>query len=160
MTQFILLSLLYKYCNTYIISMNLFKKNYNFIYLLCLVMNSGQVIADQCPSPEIIKERNISREYDWSIDARRTLDDVLSIEKLYSVRIKNKGEFIACYYSGSKNLVRLDGASLKKECVINKTSGSWDISDKGEQVCKEEDLNLCHYEIECEESIENMKEEV
>ncbi len=123
-------------------------------------MNSGQVIADQCPSPDIIKERNVSRDYDWSIDERRTLDDLLSIEKLYSVRIKNKGEFIACYYSGSKNLIRLDGASHRKECGIIKTSGSWHVSDKGEQVCKEEDLNLCHYAIECEESSEKVKEEV
>jgi hypothetical protein len=132
--------------------MNPFKKKYNFIYLLCLLIHSSQTIADQCPSPEIIKDRKISRDYDWSIDEKRSLEDVLSIEKLYSVRIKNKGEFVACYYSASKNLLRLDGAPFDKECVINKKDGNWIVSEKGEQVCKEEDLNLCHYEIHCEES--------
>lgn len=130
--------------------MNSFKKKFNFICLLCFFINSGPAIADQCPTVEIIKERKISRDYEWTIDERRSLDDVLSVEKLYSVRIKNKGEFIACYYSGSKNLLRLDGTSLKKECVLNKTSGRWEFSENGEQVCKEEDLNLCHYEINCE----------
>jgi len=135
--------------------MNSFKKKYNLICLFCFFINSGLVIADQCPSPEIIKDREISREYEWTIDERRSLNDVLSVEKLYSVRIKNKGEFIACYYSGSKNLLRLDGAPVKKECVVNEKSGSWESSENGEQVCKEEDLNLCHYEIHCEESNEN-----
>lgn len=120
-------------------------------------MNSSLVIAAQCPGPEIIKQRKISRDYDWTIDERRSLEDVLSVKKLYSVRIKNKGEFIACYYSDTKSLLRLDGSSLKKECVINKKSGSWIFSENGEQVCKEEDLNLCVYEIHCDESSENNK---
>ena len=138
--------------------MNSFKKKNNFIYFIYfiyLLVNSGLVLADQCPTPEIIKDRKISRDYEWTIDERRSLDDVLSVEKLYSVRIKNKGEFIACYYSGGKNLLRLDGTSVEKECVVNKKSGSWEFSENGEQICKEEDLNLCHYEIHCEESNEN-----
>ncbi len=129
--------------------MNLFKIKFNLICLLCLLIFSSLVNADQCPSVETVKERNISREYDWSIDERRTLDDVLSVEKLYSVRIKNKGEFIACYYSGSKNLLRLDGAPLKKDCTIDEKSGAWELSKNGEQICNEEDLNLCVYEIHC-----------
>jgi hypothetical protein len=155
MQNFILLSTFLLWFKEYAISMNSFKKKYNFIYLSYLFINPSLVIADQCPSPEIIKERKISRAYEWTIDERRSLDDVLSVEKLYSVRIKNKGEFIACYYSGSKNLLRLDGTSLKKECVVKKKSGNWDFSENGEQVCKEENLNLCHYEIHCEESSEN-----
>jgi len=114
------------------------------------------VVADQCPLAEIVKERKISRDYEWTIDERRSLDDVLSVEKLYSVRIKNKGEFIACYYSGDKNLVRLDGSSLKKGCLVNKKSGAWEGAENGEQICKEEDLNLCVYEIHCNESEENI----
>lgn len=136
--------------------MNCFKKKYNFIFLLCFFINSNLAIADQCPTAEIVKERKISRDYEWMIDERRSLDDVLSVEKLYSVRIKNKGEFIACYYSGEKNLVRLDGSSLKKDCVVNKKSGNWEEAENGEQVCKEEDLNLCVYEIHCKKSEENI----
>lgn len=129
--------------------MNLFKKKYNLICLLYLFIYSSLVLAEQCPSAETVKERKISRDYEWSIDERRSLDDVLSVEKLYSVRIKNKGEFIACYYSSNKNLLRLDGAPLDKDCTINEKSGVWESSENGEQVCKEEDLNLCVYEIHC-----------
>jgi hypothetical protein len=135
--------------------MNAFKKKYNLIYLLCLSINCEIVSADQCPTPEVIKERKILQDIEWTIDERRSLDDVLAVEKLYSVRIKNKGEFIACYYSGSKNLLRLDGSSFNEGCVVNKKSGRWEHSENGEQVCKEEDLNLCHYEIHCEKSSEN-----
>jgi hypothetical protein len=131
--------------------MNLFKKKYNLICFLYFLTNSNFGLADQCPSAEIVKERKISREYDWSIDERRSLDDVLSVEKLYSVRIKNNGEFVACYYTGSKKLLRLDGASIKEGCIVNQKSGSWQLSENGEQVCKEQDLNLCIYEIHCNE---------
>jgi len=106
-------------------------------------------MADQCPTPELIKDRKISRDYEWTIDERRSLDDVLSVEKLYSVRIKNKGEFIACYYSGSKSLLRLDGKPLKENCLVDKNKGSWETTVDGEQVCKEADLMLCVYDINC-----------
>jgi hypothetical protein len=142
-----------------VLNMNSFKKKYSFILLLFFFIKSGLVLADQCPSSEIIKERNISRDYEWTIDERRSLKDVLSVEKLYSVRIKNKGEFIACFYSGSKKLLRLDGASLTEKCVIRIQSGNWEQAENGEQVCKEDDLSLCLYEIHCEESDGNLMTE-
>jgi hypothetical protein len=135
--------------------MNLLYKKYNLIYLLSLLLFSNFVIADHCPSAKIVKERNISREYDWSIDERRSLEDVLSVEKLYSVRIKNKGEFIACYYSGEKSLLRLDGAPIGKDCLIKKQSGNWLEAENNEQVCQEDDLNLCVYEINCSDDVES-----
>lgn len=113
-------------------------------------MSANQLWADQCPTPEKIKDRDISRDYDWTIDERRTLEDVLSVEKLYSVRIKNKGEFVACYYSGSKHLLRLDGKPLKQPCKLNSVSPSWDLSENAEQICNEDNLGLCEYEMECE----------
>ncbi len=134
--------------------MNLFKKKYNLICLLCLCVNSTIVIADRCPSAETVKERKISREYEWTIDERRSLEDVLSVEKLYSVRIKNKGEFVACYYTG-KNLLRLDAKAIKEGCLISVVSGSWKSSGNGEQICDGDDLNLCLYEINCAGSEEN-----
>jgi hypothetical protein len=136
------------------IRMNCFKKKYNLICLFGLLAHSGFVLADQCPSTEIIKKREISREYDWSIDERRTLDDLLAVDKLYSVRIKNKGEFIACYYSSNKVLLRLDGAPLEKGCLVNKKSGNWYSAENSELVCKEEDLNQCIYEIHCVSEID------
>lgn len=114
-------------------------------------MLSQPLFADQCPTPDIIKERNISRDYEWTLDERMTLDDVLSVEKLYSVRIKNKGEFIACYYSGSKGLLRLDGKPEKDDCGISKGAGSWEVANNGEEICKEQDLTLCMHDIICPE---------
>lgn len=110
-------------------------------------------MAEQCPSPEKIKERKINRDYEWTIGERRTLEDVLSVEKLYSVRIKNEAEYVACYYSGSKSLLRLDGKPLKQPCIISGISGRWELTNSNEYVCKEDDLALCEYDIKCEESI-------
>lgn len=107
-------------------------------------------LADQCPSASDIKERKISREYDWTIDERRSLEDVLSVEKLYSVRSINQGEFIACYYSRLKGLLRLDGKPEKGNCSIDTISGDWELVNNGEQVCKEGDLSLCVFVIKCE----------
>lgn len=120
-----------------------------FIYLFFLLF-SVSVFADQCPTPQIVKDRKISRTYDWTIDERRTLDDVLSVEKLYSVRIINKGEFIACYYSLPKGNLRLDGKPEKQDCLVKTVSGNWKQVNNDEQVCKEKDLSLCRYEIKCE----------
>lgn len=107
-------------------------------------------MADQCPSAETVKERKISREYDWSIDERRTLEDVLAVEKLYSVRIKNHGEFVACYYTSNNRSLRLDGAAIKENCTIKIKSDNWFESENGEQVCKEIDLSQCVYEMHCQ----------
>lgn len=115
-------------------------------------MNFNSVWAGQCPSAEMVKEREISRDYDWSIDERLSLDDLLAVEKLYSVRIKNSGEFVACYYSGSNRLVRLDAAAIENNCVINIKSGEWSEAVNSEQICKEVDLNQCLFEIQCESS--------
>lgn len=132
--------------------------NFEMIYFfkhktvfLLLLLISGQSLADLCPTPKQIKDRSISREYDWTIDERRTLEDVLSVKKLYSVRIKNKGEYIACYYSSAKNLLRLDGKPLKQPCKVSNISDSWELAENGEQVCIEDDLGLCEYAMHCEE---------
>jgi hypothetical protein len=130
--------------------MNCFSKNYNFISIIFFFLNINIAIADQCPSAETVKERKISREYDWSIDERQTLEDVLAVEKLYSVRIKNRGEFVACYYTSNNRSLRLDGTGIEENCTINKKSGDWIESENGEQVCKEPDLSQCIYEMHCE----------
>ena len=109
-------------------------------------------MAEQCPDPEKIKERKINRDYEWTIGERRTLEDVLSVEKLYSVRIKNEAEYVACYYSGSRNLLRMDAKPLKQPCIISRISGHWEMTNSGEHVCKEADLALCEYDIKCEET--------
>lgn len=126
------------------------KTNLKITVLLGVFLNTGLVMADQCPSPEVIKERKISRDYEWTIDERRTLDDVLAVEKLYSARIKNQGEFIACYYSGGKQLLRLDGKPEKKDCWVAESNGKWNTIGEVETVCGEHDITLCQFNIKCE----------
>ena len=123
--------------------------NYKYSIFVLLVLFSKQLIADQCPSSQVVKDRKISRDYEWTIDERRTLEDVLAVETLYSVRVKNNGEFIACYYSGNRGLIRLDGKPLGENCTLNTSSDNWLSTNNGELVCQEADPGLCLYEIDC-----------
>jgi hypothetical protein len=130
--------------------MNFFTKD-QCIYFIILSVIPSLLFADQCPTPEKIIKRNISREYDWSINERRTLEDVLSVEKLYSVRIRNEAEYIACYYSGSRSLLRLDGIPLKQPCRVKEITGRWESAENGDQICLEDDLEKCEYEMKCDD---------
>ena len=120
-------------------------------FVLCFIVLSNIAFADVCPTPKIIKDREISRDYEWTLDERKTLDDVLAVEQLYSVRIKNNGEFVACYYSSPRGLLRLDGKPEKEGCSLKIKQGNWASLETGEAICKEEKLALCHYEISCGE---------
>ncbi|GJM04814.1 MAG: hypothetical protein DHS20C09_08050 [marine bacterium B5-7] len=124
---------------------------YQCICFIILSISTSLLFADVCPTPEKIKERNISRDYDWTINERRTLEDVLSVEKLYSVRINNKAEYIACYYSGSRSLLRLDGKPLKQPCRVKVISGRWELTENDEQICLEDDLGKCEYGMTCDD---------
>lgn len=113
--------------------------------------------ADRCPSPDIIKDRKISREYAWLIDERRSLEDVLIVERLYSVRIKNKGEFASCYYSADQHLLQMDARPLKPGCIVIEYGGKWKVVNSAEKVCAEEDVYQCQYAIYCDESSDKIK---
>ena len=127
-------------------------KDYVRIICICLLLSgTEQPRADHCPSPDIVKQRKISRDYEWTIDERRTLDDVLAVETLYSARIKNRGEFIACYYSSEARLLRLDAKPEKNGCLIVESSGKWNIIDGVEAICEEDDIALCEYNIKCDQ---------
>ena len=127
---------------------------YRYIYFIIFSINSSLLFADQCPTPKKIQERNISREFDWTINERRTLEDVLSVEKLYSVRIRNEAEYIACYYTGSRGLLRLDGKPLKQYCRVKEVSGRWESIENGETICLEDELGKCEYDMKCEDGKE------
>ena len=111
--------------------------------------------ADVCPSPEIVRERKISREYEWTINERRTLEDVLAVEKLYSVRIKNKGEFVACYYTSKQRSMRLDAKPLKADCSVTHYSNNWEAPSGLELVCRDDDVYQCQFAILCDETKSN-----
>ncbi len=128
-----------------------------YLYVIAFLMMARPSFAEQCPTPHNIKDRKINRDYEWTIDERRTLDDVLSVEKLYSIRIRNNGEYVACYYSGGKNLLRLDGKPLEQPCTLRVVSGQWNIAENGERVCAEDDRGLCVYDVKCD-AVNDLKE--
>lgn len=109
------------------------------------------VFADRCPSTDEIIKREVSRDYDWTVDERTSLDKVLAVRKLIAARIMNNGEYISCRYSTGNFLLRLDGLPIKEECMLKVSSGKWLTTAAGETVCQEEDVLRCLYDIECQE---------
>lgn len=122
------------------------------LFTLLVMLIPRTLLADRCPSPDIIKDRKISRQYAWLIDERRTLEDVLAVEKLYSVRIKNEGEFATCYYTTSKQLLEMDAKPLREGCTVIEYKGTWESVNRYEKVCAEEDVYQCQYAIYCDET--------
>lgn len=114
------------------------------------MLNNSQAKADHCPSPDVVKQRKISRDYEWTLDERRTLEDVLAVETLYSARIKNSGDFVACYYSSGSQLLRLDAKPEKKGCLIVESGGKWNIINEVEAVCGDKEITLCEFTVKCE----------
>ena len=124
------------------------------ILCLCLPIASQPVFADSCPSAETVKDRNISRVYAWYIDERRTLEDVLAVERLYSARLKNNGEYVRCYYSGNGRLLEMDAWPLESDCSVVEYEGDWQPVNKDELVCVNEDMSLCKFAIYCDQRTE------
>ena len=130
----------------------MFSPNQLTIFILLLAgLLCRSVYADQCPSPEIIKDRKITRQYEWYIDERRTLEDVLSVERLYSVRIRKQGELVTCYYSTKERLLEMDAKPIREGCEVIERSGGWQVINEQEKVCMEQNPYNCHYAIYCDE---------
>ena len=116
----------------------------------CLV--APFAFADRCPSTDEIIKREISVDYDWTVDERTGLDDVLAVKKLIATRIMNNGEYVSCKYTTGKLLVRLDGLPIKEKCIIKVSSGEWLTTGTGENACQEEDTLRCLFDIECQDN--------
>ena len=118
--------------------------------ILLMSLFAETAFSDTCPSAHTVVERKISRDYEWTLDERKTLEDVLAVERLYSARLKNNGEFVACYYSGKRGLLRLDAKPEKENCQLKKAGGEWELVNETEHVCQERDLSQCRFETECQ----------
>ena len=123
------------------------------IGLLLLLSVSG-IHAEVCPVPEQIRDRKISKEYDWSVEENTTLKELLAVKQLYSVRIMHNGEDISCRYTTGKWPVRLDGQPVSGKCKVVSESGEWSSTESGELVCNEEDVTKCGFKLECEDHSE------
>jgi hypothetical protein len=107
------------------------------------------VYAERCATPEEVRDRKISPDYEWSVNEEVTLDGLLSVRHLYQVTIENYGEFVACKYEASQQYIRLDGAPKNSKCPIRILSDNWFVSESGQTVCDEKDNTLCHFESAC-----------
>lgn len=107
------------------------------------------VFADQCPSPEQVRERNISRDYEWSVAETVTLPMLLEVSELREVSLQNHGEFVSCHYLSGQLPVRLDGAAPGSGCLVTKSSGTWIPLPGGELNCNESEPADCQFAIEC-----------
>ena len=121
---------------------------YKYILFLLFFMGSN-VLADTCPAPSEIKARNIPDDYDWSVAENISLEQLINVEILFSVRIKNKNEYIACYYRNSDRVIRLDGLPLGKDCRVYHESNNWQVTDNHEWFCDDEDKYSCLYKKNC-----------
>ena len=121
------------------------------IFFLYVVLVIPAAYADRCPTPDEIRERTILKDYDWTVDERTSLENILSVKKSIAVRIMKNGEFVSCRYTTERQLVRLDGLPAKEKCVITVSSGEWINTTTGESVCQEEDTMQCLFEMECQD---------
>jgi len=119
------------------------------IVILLNYLLVSAAFADRCSTAEEVRYRFISKDYEWSVDERMTLENLLDVEKLFAVRIMNRGEFVSCRYRTKRQLINLDGEPKKQKCVIRKSSGQWKSTKSGDLVCQEKDISLCLFDIEC-----------
>ncbi|MCG8325801.1 MAG: hypothetical protein MI673_09805 [Thiotrichales bacterium] len=115
---------------------------------LCLMYPAG-LPADQCPTPDQVRDRSITRGYDWSVSEDVTLDMLLEVSELRKVELHNHGEFVACHYRSQQLSVRMDGASFDPNCLVAKLSEEWLPLPGGTLGCTETDPADCHFQIEC-----------
>jgi hypothetical protein len=115
----------------------------------CLVIFPEVLLAGNCPDPETIRLRELSRELEWTVDGQTTLDELLAVKSLYAVRISNYGEYVSCYYTTDEWTVKLDAKPVSIGCLIMPDSGRWTSTDSGQLVCREEDINRCGFRFEC-----------
>ena len=114
-----------------------------------LVVFPEVLLAGNCPDPETIRLRELSRELEWTVDGQTTLDELLAVISLYAVRISNYGEYVSCYYTTDEWTVKLDAKPVTIGCLIMPDAGRWTSTDSGQLVCQEEDVNRCGFRIEC-----------
>lgn len=117
-----------------------------FILLLCYMAPAP---AETCPAISEIIERKISNLYEWTVGEGTSLDDLLSVNRLFSVRIHDDGSFVSCRYTTRKYPVTLDAKPEVSGCRVESTDGDWQTTDTGQQVCREKNLYDCNYEIRC-----------
>jgi hypothetical protein len=117
--------------------------------VFCLVVFPEVLLAGNCPDPEVIRLRELPRELEWTVDEQTTLEELLAVKSLYAVRISNYGEYVTCHYTTNQWPVKLDAKPVRAGCLILPDAGRWTSTDSGQLVCREEDVNRCGFQFEC-----------
>ena len=117
------------------------------LIILCLYAN-GNVYAFSCPSPEEIRERKISRDFEWTVNDDTSLDDMLSVTRLIAISIENQLEYVSCKYKIDSKFIKLDGKPVSENCSISISSGSW-LTHGNRKICSEKELDQCLFDIDC-----------
>ena len=120
------------------------------ILLILILVQASASYAERCATPEEVRERLVSPDYEWSVNEEASLEDILAVEKLYGASIENYGEFIACKYEAPQKYIRLDGVPKDNSCPIQTASDNWFSSEAGKSVCEEEDVTLCRFSFACQ----------
>lgn len=118
--------------------------------LIALLMYSIAARAETCPAVSEIVERQISNLYIWTVEEGTTLDDLLSVNRLFSVRIHDHGRFVSCRYTAKKWPVKLDAMPEVNGCNVIQTDGDWKEIEAGELVCRDKNLFACKFRISCD----------
>jgi hypothetical protein len=118
--------------------------------LLLFLVFLPDVRADACPSADQVRNRNISRKYEWTVREGISLEDLLSVKKLYAVRIMDDGTYVSCNYTTDKWPVKLDATSVSGKCEFMPDKGEWKNTESGEIVCLEKDTGNCGFSFKCE----------
>ncbi len=113
------------------------------------LLSASNTHADRCPTPEDIRDRNLSTDYDWSVNEQVSLDALLSVKKLYGASVENYGEFIACKYEADQQYIRLDGSPNIQNCRVVTLDENWFDSEDGKTVCMDDDITLCKFIYRC-----------
>lgn len=120
--------------------------------ILCFLLSCQLAVsasAETCPSPQEIRARLVSVEYEWSVAEDVSLEGLLAVKKLYGVSIENHGEFVACKYEAPGQYVRLDGILRQNGCPVIPLSKNWAINTIGQLACEDEDLVRCVFDNGC-----------
>ena len=94
-------------------------------------------------------DRKISKSYDWAVEENTSLEELLSVKNLFSVRIIDYDSHVSCRYTTDKWPVVLDGIPVEEKCIVKPEAGEWTSTDSGQLVCREEDVTKCLFNLEC-----------
>ena len=117
------------------------------LLFLCIYAESS-IYAESCPSPEQIRERQISRDFEWTVDEDTSLDDMLSVTRLIAISVENQLEYVSCKYKNNSKFIKLDGKASRENCSISISSGTW-LTNGKRRICDEKELGKCLFDIDC-----------